>query len=405
MFRGRAGGGAWHNRSRVQLDFLYFDAGGGHRAAADALRRVIAQQQRPWEVRLVNLQEVLDQLDIFRKLTGLRLQDIYNLMLKKGWTLGSPQLTTGMHMVIRLFHRAQVRLLRALWEQRRPDMVVSLVPNFNRALAESLRAALPGTPLVTILTDLADYPPHFWLEPVEQHIVCATARAAGQALAMKHAKEKVHRVSGMILNPAFYDIPPLDPAQRRAARASVGFDPGRPVGLVLFGGQGAAVMLDIARRLPARQLLLICGHNQALAARLRSLRHEAPLFVEGFTSEVPRYMQLADYFIGKPGPGSISEAVHMRLPVIVECNAWTLPQERYNAEWVREQGIGIVLRSFRGIAAAVDRLLDPAHYAGYQAATESLQNRAVFEIPDILEAIAREGKRGDTTRVAGEPVP
>ena len=65
-------------------------------------------------------------------------------------------------------------------------------------------------------------------------------------------------------------------------------------------------------------------------------------------------MQLADYFIGKPGPGSISEAVAMRLPVIVERNAWTLPQERYNADWVREQGMGIVLPNFRGIAPAVD---------------------------------------------------
>ena len=62
------------------------------------------------------------------------------------------------------------------------------------------------------------------------------------------------------------------------------------------------------------------------------------MYVEGFTKEVPRYMQLADYFIGKPGPGSISEAVAMRLPVIVERNAWTLPQERYNADWVRETG-------------------------------------------------------------------
>ena len=98
-----------------KLDFLYFDAGGGHRSAANALRQVIADQQRPWEVRLVNLQEVLDPLDVFRKITGLRLQDIYNLMLKKGWTLGSPQLTAGMHVVLALYRPAQVRLLEKFW--------------------------------------------------------------------------------------------------------------------------------------------------------------------------------------------------------------------------------------------------------------------------------------------------
>ena len=58
-------------------------------------------------------------------------------------------------------------------------------------------------------------------------------------------------------------------------------------------------------------------------------------------------MHLADFFIGKPGPGSISEAIAMKLPVIVERNAWTLPQERYNADWVLEQGAGFVLPNFR----------------------------------------------------------
>jgi 1,2-diacylglycerol 3-beta-galactosyltransferase len=33
---------------------------------------------------------------------------------------------------------------------------VSVVPNFNRAMGQSLRQALPGVPLVTILTDFAE---------------------------------------------------------------------------------------------------------------------------------------------------------------------------------------------------------------------------------------------------------
>lgn len=373
-----------------KLDFIFFDAGGGHRAAANALRDVIQSQQSPFQVRLVNLQELLDSIDVFRQLTGLRLQDLYNLMLKKGWTLGSPQLTAGMHVVIRMFHRKQVRLLETLWRENQPDLVVSLIPNFNRALGESLRRARPGVPLVTVLTDIADYPPHFWMECQEQYLICGSDRAVEQALAMKHAESKVFRVSGMILNPKFYEMAPLSAEQRAAEQARLGLDPARPVGLVLFGGQGAAVMLDIALKVSGRrQLLLICGHNEKLAAKLRALPHMAPMFVEGFTKDVPKYMQLADYFIGKPGPGSLSEAVAMRLPVIVERNAWTLPQERYNAEWVREQGVGIVLPNFRRIADAVDELLEPAAYARFRSATERLHNRAVFEIPEILERILR----------------
>ena len=373
-----------------KLDFIYFDAGGGHRAAANALRQVMERQQRPFEIRMVNLQELLDSIDIFRKITGVRLEDVYNLALKKGWTLGSGQLTAGMHLLIRMFHGPEVRVLERFWRESRPDMVVSLVPNFNRALGESLRCALPGAPLVTILTDIADYPPHFWMERQDQHFICGSDQAVEQALALGHPGTKVHRVSGMILNPQFYEMAPLRTAERAEKRANLGFDPELPVGLVLFGGQGAAEMVEIARSLPERQLLLICGHNQKLASRLRALPRQAAVFIEGFTQEVPRYMQLADYFIGKPGPGSISEAVAMRLPVIVERNAWTLPQERYNAEWVREQGVGVVLPNFRRIARVVEELLEAAAYARFRAATERLHNRAVFEIPDILESILKE---------------
>ena len=371
----------------TRIDFIYFDAGGGHRAAATALRDVCDRQDRPLDIHLVNLQELLDSLDVFRKLTGIRLQDLYNLMLKKGWTLGSAQLLAGMHGVIRLFHGRQVRMLEAFWRRSRPELVVSLIPNFNRALGESLARALPGVPLVTVITDLADYPPHFWMERQSQHFVCGSDKAVQQAIAMGHPPHHVHRVSGMILNPRFYEMEPLSPDERARARAGLGFDPERPVGLVLFGGQGSSVMLEIARCLPNRQLLMICGHNDKLRRRLGAMPHDAPLFVEGFTREIPRHMQLTDYFIGKPGPGSISEAVAMRLPVIVECNARTLPQERYNADWVRDQGVGIVLPDFRRIGRAVDALLEPEAYTRFRGATERLHNRAVFEIPDILERI------------------
>jgi 1,2-diacylglycerol 3-beta-galactosyltransferase len=296
----------------------------------------------------------------------------------------------GMHLVIRMFHKKTVRMLEGFWKQSRPEMVVSLVPNFNRAICDSLGRALPGVPLVTILTDIADYPPHFWIERQKQYLICGSKKAVEQALAMGHAESMVFQASGMILNPRFYEMKPLAEEERREERRKLGFDPDLPVGLVLFGGQGAAVMLDIARRLDDRQLLLICGHNDKLRGKLQALKRKAATFVEGFTRDVPRYMQLVDYFIGKPGPGSLSEAVAMRLPVIVERNSWTLPQERYNAVWVREQNIGLVLPNFRGIAPAVEELLDPENFAKFRAASERQKNRAIFEIPEMLERILRE---------------
>src|SRR5271157_1767271 len=100
------------------LELVFFDAGGGHRSAANALGEVARVQQRPWQMQMMNLQELLDEMDVFRKITGVRLQDIYNLVLRRGWTLGSPTLLKGMHGVIRVLHSTQVRLLKAYWKDK-----------------------------------------------------------------------------------------------------------------------------------------------------------------------------------------------------------------------------------------------------------------------------------------------
>lgn len=150
-------------------------------------------------------------------------------------------------------------------------------------------------------------------------------------------------------------------------------------------------MVKIARDLndseSGIQLVLMCGHNEVAAQRLRGLPRRIPMFVEGFTSDVPFYMALSDFFIGKAGPGSISEALAMRLPVIVERNAWTLAHERYNADWIEEQQVGIVTSNFSRIVEAVRELLRPEVYGRCRDNAASIRNSAVYEIPELLEKI------------------
>jgi hypothetical protein len=377
------------------IDFVYFDAGGGHRSAALALQAVVEASSYDWNVRLVNLQEVLDSLDVFRKVTGIRLEDLYNGALAKGWTLGSTILLPIMHGVIRMYHPAQVKLLSEYWARQKPGMVVSLVPNFNRALFESLRSSIPETPLVTILTDLADYPPHFWMEKQDQYLICGTQRALDQARQLGYDDRHALKTSGMILRPQFYEPQRLDV---KAELKALGLNPELPTGMVLFGGEGSAVMAAIAERLGNSsldlQLIMVCGKNQTVRRRIQAMKTRNTIYTEGFTKRIPFYMGLSDFFIGKPGPGSISEAIKMKLPVIVERNSWTLPQERYNADWVTEQGVGVVLQNFREIEPAVRGLVKSGSLYVMKDGISKLDNRAVFEIPAMLDRILTEHQAG-----------
>lgn len=364
------------------IELVYFNAGGGHRAAASALESVMRQSRPGWTVRKTNVLEVLDPQGWFQRFTGMAPEDYYNKRLASGITMGLAQELKFFQGAIRFAHAALVRVLERHWLRSEPDVVVSLIPNLNRPLAASLASTLPGVPFLTVMTDLADLPPDFWMVPDQpQHIICGTERAVAQAVEAGIPATRVHRTSGMILRPAFYVQDAFD---GEAEHRALGLDPSRPTGLVLFGGHGSRAMAAIAEDLGDVQLILMCGHNEALARRLRKLPACAPRAVVGFTPDVPHYMRLADFFIGKPGPGSISEAVHCGLPVVTVLNAWTMPQERFNPRWVEDHGLGITAQSFGRLRQPVHQLLSrlPQHQERLRGMPG---NRAVFEVVDLVD--------------------
>src|ERR1700730_16625118 len=370
------------------LRIVFHDAGGGHRNAAEALKTTLEQQYDPWNVSLLNLQELLEPIDVVQKATGLRLQDGYNLLLRKGWTRLTPQLLVLLRRTIQLHHSRIVRILQHFWSQNPTDLVLSFIPHSSRCLAESIRKEMPSAAFVTLLTDLADYPPNFWIVPESEHIICGNERAKQQALAMGHSPERIYETSGMVLKPSFYRKPRID---RDQERVKLGLQSDLPTGIVMFGGHGSASMLEIAKRVDQSsnnvQLIFLCGHNVELAAKIRNLRLTKPALIEGFTTRVDYFMSLADFFIGKAGPGSISEALQFGLPLVVEQNSCTMPQERYNGPWLAEKRLGIVVRDFRKVGDALEQLLEKSTFAELRQNVSRYKNYAVFEVPLILDQV------------------
>lgn len=257
------------------------------------------------------------------------------------------------------------------------------MPNFNKVMYEALRDELPGVPYVTVLTDMADYPPNFWIEPNQgQFIICGTDFAASQAASLGHDAASIIKTSGMILRPSFYRKPCVDRAGRFA---ELGLDPQRPTGLVLFGGHGSNEMLKITKALPDQQLIFVAGHNSALAQKMAAQSSSVEHLILGFTKDIDRLMQLSDYFVGKPGPGSLVEAVHMGLPVITFRNAATMPQERYKTTWVEENQLGKVIGSVSELPGAVAAVL--SDLPKFKQHVQDINNQAVFEVVAALDKI------------------
>ena len=373
------------------------DAGGGHRAAARALAAAAEETRAPFRLRVESFQQILIELDVLKRVTGFSIEDGYNLILRRRWSAAMVPLLRLVHAAIRVRRRAIVRTLAA-WLRRsrpRPAAVVSVMPNFNGVMRDAIREAVPGTPLVVVLTDFADFPPRFWIEPGLDSVVVGSDEAREQARAIGIPDERVCRVSGMVMHPRFYRAG--GPSVRGRVRAELGLGDADFAVTLLFGGKGSPEIAPLSEELLAADaafhVIAICGDNPALFERLGPLEARAGgrLVRLGFTDRIAELLAASDLLVTKPGPGSLSEAFHQRVPVVVTRNIHTIPQERFNTDFVRDRGLGRVVSRTVDIPAAALRLFgDAAERAAIRERLAALpENRAVYEVTDIVAAHAR----------------
>jgi 1,2-diacylglycerol 3-beta-galactosyltransferase len=366
------------------------DAGGGHRNAANALVAASEEMKTPWRFKVENLQRVLEPLDFYKRITGLTLEDAYNLLLRRRWTAYMVPMLRLMQSFIRLMHRPLCARLSAHLRTGRPAAVVSVMPNFNAVLRDAVHDCFPGVPFVVLLTDLADFPPGFWVVPGVERVIAGSERAVAQARETGVPAERISRTSGMVLHPRFYTRG--GPDARVRVRDELGIGADEFVLMLLFGGKGSAEMRPLCERLLSRpepwRVIAICGDNPPLLASLTGLAAGAGgrLHPIGFTDRVVDYMAASDVLLTKPGPGSLAEAWHQKVPVVVTCNRHTIPQERYNTRFVEEHGVGIVVAHWREMPAAAATLAaSPERRRELRGNLDRLpENRAVYEAIEII---------------------
>lgn len=371
------------------------DAGGGHRASATALAAAAEQQGRPWRFRIVNIQETFGGLDLWRRVTGKTIEQTYNELIRSQHTRFLVPTLRVLQFFIRCLRGPLSRTMANTLRNEPAALVMSMAPNFNAILRDAVRQALPGTSFFVLLTDYADFPPHFWIEPGVDRVIAGSERAVEQARAAGLPAERISRTSGMVLHPRFYAGG--GPAAGEGARRELDIPLDAFVVMELFGGKGSAEMARLSQGLLAQSpdwhVVAVCGDNPPLLEELTRMSASAGgrLHPLGFTKRIADYLAAADVLVAKPGPGCLAEAFQQGVPVVVTCNARTIPQERFNAEMVRTLGLGRVVASVDEMPAAVAAMVrDPAGWDGVRAAVRGLPpNRAVYEALDVVEAELR----------------
>lgn len=219
------------------------------------------------------------------------------------------------------------RVLEQLLEMTRPDVIFSTLPLCSQLVNWYQAVHYLPAPLVTCITDITVH--NEWInDNTAYYLVGSTALKA--QLAQKGVEEGRIYVSGIPVREQFQKPHPNYGASCRRL-------------LIMGGGLGLIPdnpeFFEALNSLSNLRTTIILGSNQKLYQKLHG-RYER-IEVVGYTDQVAQYMQKADVLLSKPGGITMFEAIYSELPMLVVCPF--LQQEKKNARFLEEQGLGKVL--------------------------------------------------------------
>lgn len=377
---------------------FYTDSGKGHNMTANTIAKQLALTS---DIRcdVVEIyRDLLRDVDPFRIVFGISGPEIYNnIVLKRGhtgwfWLLFSACSIALIRFLEPLARSRLDRLFRAV----RPDVVISVMPLANRAIATAILTSQIKAPFLTVITDFAETASGTWIQHPSQHLICGTKKAIAQATNSRVPSHHIHAIPGVVVSNDFGCT--LDPAVLTHLRESLQLSADLKIGIMIFGGYGVSRMETYARMVEERalpvQMIYICGDNPGLAHRLTLIRKRRPRVVLALTDDVARLMALSSFVVTKPGPGTIAEAVRANVPLIVELNRHTLLQERYNARWVVENAVGLSFRSSQDLLCRLKAILAPENADAIRRSAHELTNSrsSLDEACLIVQRIVKESR-------------
>ncbi|HLQ11214.1 MAG TPA: glycosyltransferase [Ktedonobacteraceae bacterium] len=368
--------------------FLIADTGAGHRSAANAIRNaitIISQREQNASTYRVEIVDAFEEYGRFplreaMKLYGPTIRYNPRLYGQVFHLSNQAQSISAVQTVATpLIHKGLLRLISTV----QPDVIVSIHPLLNHVTLRVLRDLPIHIPFITVVTDLVSL--HYsWFAPGADAYIVPTERAREIYLQRGLDPDRVHML-GMPIDPKFT----LPTESKEELQRKLGLTPGKPVILLVGGGDGAgglrsSVQAISQARLPV-QLLIVTGRNTRLYAHLQriraSLRVHAKIF--GFVHNMPEMMRASDVIITKAGPGTICEALACSLPIIL--SAYVPGQEEGNVTFVTENHVGTLAYDLVEMINALRLLIKP----GSEVMQEQLEHASRISRPNASFDIAQ----------------
>jgi 1,2-diacylglycerol 3-beta-galactosyltransferase len=361
--------------------FLMSDTGGGHRAAAEAIRDALFLKYGESAVQV-------ELIDVFKqaRFPLNYMPELYPWIVnhsKSSWGLGfniSNTRTRASVLSHSMYFSNATRLKRMVREHP-ADVVVCVHSVIARPSMHAYQSLEKRPPFITVVTDLVST--HmFWYDKRVERCLVPTQVAYDRGLESGLRPDQL-RITGLPVHPRFTrEMPPKD-----IARQELGWDASLPAVLMAAGGEGMGPLYETARAINAKhprcQLIIIAGKNKPLKDRLEASAWNQPTTIYPFVKDIPRMMAAADILVTKAGPATISEACIAGLPLILSD---AIPgQEDGNVDYVVQNNAGVFAPSPDAVADAVTAWLGEGA-AGLQHRADSARRlgrpNAVWDIAE-----------------------
>ena len=366
---------------RRRFLFLYSNTGGGHRAAALAVRAaLLARYGAQADVTLCDGLHDAGRWPFDRfpgwwpamvRLGGVPWRSFYKLTNR-------PAIPAAL---ARLLLPYTAPALERLLAKHPAEVIVSFHPLFTHTIGALLSRRRHAPPLASVVLDLVSIHAA-WCAPTCTRIFAPTLEAGRRMITWGMPPEQV-QCTGLPVHPRFAAAAHFDV---NTARTALGLPLHVPIIMVTGGGDASGplpkIIQAVTAQVPHAQVVVIAGKNARLKSTLA--RQRPTVRVEGFVENMEMWMRASDVLMTKAGPNTLAEALVMGLPLVLY---QAIPgQETGNVDWITAHGAGLWAPRPARAAAAVAALLadEPRRAAMRAAALELARPAAAATIAETL---------------------
>lgn len=334
--------------------------GNGHISATKALQSYLSDE---YEIKPVYIfEEVFKGIEpvatiTFGKITG---EDVYNFFLRRRYYKVLNFIYDFGKWYFGLRSKSMLKLIRAYLLVEKPDLIISVIPVVNDIIL--VTAQDQNIPFLLIPTD---FDVTSFITGIYQPTYDKFALTLGsndprvmRTAHTSHINPEQIISAGLPMRKDFFEPKDIESLKKKFSVTE-----GKPVIVIMMGGQGNTSILAYAQQLAtlpiAAHIIFCIGRNSDIAATIKDI-HFAPyitITVIGFTERISDLLAMADLLITKSGSVSFAEGITMNVPMILDATATLLYWERLNHILLTTHNWGVCLKKVGDLNTAILAIL------------------------------------------------